>query len=216
VRAFAALIRETVGARTDVTVMFELPDMERVLRERAFWDIYYEHCSYFTPGALARLFRATGFAVTALRKVYDDQYLILEARPAPGPTRGQLAIEDDPAATAGLIESFRQGVALRKARLVADVEHWVADGRRVAIWGSGSKCVSCLTTLGIGPSIAAVVDINPHRHGRFLAGSGHEIVPPAALEVLRPEVVLVMNPIYLDEIRADLAARGLAPELVAL
>ena len=42
-------------------VFFELPDTERVLTEAAFWDIYYEHCSYFTPGSLARLFRRTGF-----------------------------------------------------------------------------------------------------------------------------------------------------------
>ena len=36
---------------------FELPDSRRVFDEVAFWDIYYEHCSYFTPGSLARLFR---------------------------------------------------------------------------------------------------------------------------------------------------------------
>jgi hypothetical protein len=27
------------------------------LKEVAFWDIYYEHCSYFSPGSLAATFR---------------------------------------------------------------------------------------------------------------------------------------------------------------
>ena len=60
------------------------------------------------------------------------------------------------------------------------------------------------------------MDINPHKHGKFLAGSGLEIVSPDALGALRPEVVLVMNSIYSEEIRRDLAARSLHPELIAL
>ena len=67
-----------------VTLFFELPDTERVLDECAFWDIYYEHCSYFTPGSLERLFRRSGFEVTRQWKAFDDQYLMLEARPGAG------------------------------------------------------------------------------------------------------------------------------------
>ena len=55
------------------------------------------------------------------------------------------------------------------------------EGKRVVIWGSGSKAVSFLTTLRVPDLIAAVVDINPHKHGKFLAGTGHEIVGPRAL-----------------------------------
>mgnify|MGYP003554653687 FL=1 len=39
---------------------------------------------------------------------------------------------------------------------------------------------------------------------------------PAFLREVRPDVVIVMNPIYCDEIRADLAAMGLAPEVTAV
>ena len=95
-----------------------------------------------------------------------------------------------------------------------------ARGHRLAIWGSGSKCVSLISALnlsrGLGPQLVAVVDINPHKHGRFLAGSGLQIVSPDALRSLRPEVVLVMNGIYSEEIRHDLAERSLHPELIAL
>ena len=54
---FMRCVRNTVGDRRDTIVFFEVPDVGRVLREQAFWDIYYEHCSYFTLGSLARLFR---------------------------------------------------------------------------------------------------------------------------------------------------------------
>ena len=44
------MVRRAIGDRLDTVVLFELPDVERVLREVAFWDVYYEHCSYFTLG----------------------------------------------------------------------------------------------------------------------------------------------------------------------
>ena len=54
-------VRASLGDRRDVLVFFELPDQERVYDECAFWDIYYEHCTYFTNGALERLFLDCGF-----------------------------------------------------------------------------------------------------------------------------------------------------------
>ena len=44
----------------------------------------YEHVSYFSPGSLARLFRATGFEPLVLELEYDDQYILIEARPGDG------------------------------------------------------------------------------------------------------------------------------------
>ncbi len=90
---FMTLVRRLVGDR-DIPVLFELPDALRVLREGAFWDVYYEHCSYFTPGSLARLFRRTGFDVTDVRLDYDDQYILVEARPA-ATTPGDLGAAGD-------------------------------------------------------------------------------------------------------------------------
>jgi hypothetical protein len=213
---FMRLIRETIGDRTGVSVFFELPDMERVLRDGAFWDIYYEHCTYFTRGSLARLFRATSFDVTALSKAYDDQYLLLDAHPAHGPTEPALAAEDDLAETAALVKDFGKRVDARMNEVRSAIARWKASGSRFAIWGSGSKCVALLSKLGADALPDAIVDVNPHKHGKFLAGSGYEILGPAALEQVRPDAVLVMNAIYTEEIRADLERRGLRPELVPL
>jgi hypothetical protein len=213
---FMQLIRRTIGDRPEVGVFFELPDMERVLRDGAFWDVYYEHCTYFTLGSLSRLFRATGFEVTSLAKAYDGQYLLLDARPTPGPTQAKLPEEFDLEQTAALVKDFSKRVNERMSGIREAVKRWKASGSRFAIWGSGSKCVSLLSKLGDDAQPDAIVDVNPHKHGKFLAGSGYEISSPESLTNVRPDAVIIMNSIYTDEIRTDLEKRGLRPELVAL
>ena len=83
---FIKTVRRAIGNRLDTTVFFQIPDATRIVRDCAFEDIYYEHCSYFTPGSLARLFRRCGFEVLDLATEYDDQYLTIEACPSGSPT----------------------------------------------------------------------------------------------------------------------------------
>jgi len=216
---FVRMIRNTLHEKADTVVFFELPDVERVLEECAFWDMYYEHCTYFTLGSLARLFRACDFELLDLYKVYDDQYLMIECKPISsndGDRGRHFTCEDDLARTDQLVRRFESEIQTKLRGLRADLERWRGQGLKPVVWGSGSKGVSYLTTLGIGDEIEHVVDINPHKHGKYLAGTGHVIVGPDDLSSIQPDVVLVMNPIYVEEIRSDLAKRGLSPQLVPM
>ncbi|MBI4566724.1 MAG: methyltransferase domain-containing protein [Planctomycetes bacterium] len=211
VREFVGMIRRSLDRRPDTIVFFEVPDVGRVLTEHAFWDIYYEHCSYFTLGSLARLFRACGFQILDLHKVFDDQYLVIEARP--GTDGKRFEIEEPVEKTRVDIELFKSWVADRLDGLRGQLDRFRSAGRRAVVWGSGSKAVSYLTTLEIRDELEYVVDINPHKHGKYLAGSGHEIVSPEFLRRYRPDAVIVMNPIYKEEIQADLERLGVRAEL---
>ncbi|MCB9897838.1 MAG: methyltransferase domain-containing protein [Planctomycetes bacterium] len=212
-REFLRRLRGHLEARPDVLVFFELPETLRVLRECAFWDVYYEHCSYFTPGSLARLFRAEGFELLELSLDFGDQYILIMARSADGPTRPSLPLEDDLDETARLVAHFEREAPRQLEAWRARVRGWVAAGRKVAIWGSGSKAVAFLTTLGLGDEIAAMVDVNPHKQGKFMPGTGHEVLAPERLVDVRPDDVIVMNAIYTEEIRAHLQRMGLQPDL---
>lgn len=214
---FMTSIRTAIGDRPDTVVLFELPAVERVLEETAFWDIYYEHCSYFSLGSLARLFRKTGFEVVELSKEYDDQYLLIAAKPSTVPAKGMpLPLEDDmPSLRAG-VDNFRAQYKSLNANWHEKLTQLRESGGKAVIWGSGSKGVSFITNLGISEEIVAAVDINPHKWGKFMVGSNHRIVSPDELKSLNPDLIIAMNPIYIDEIGQELAKLSIDAPLLAL
>jgi SAM-dependent methyltransferase len=214
VRRFVEDIAEVVGGRMQVGILFETPDVRRVLAEGAFWDIYFEHCSYFSLGSHARLFRRAGLDITRLYLAYDDQYIVQYAEPGTGGR--PLPQEDDLAALRVLAAGFPAKVAEIRAHWTDFLRNRSSAGRRVAIWGGGSKGVSFLTTNGFGDEVAQVVDVNPYKQGKFLPGTGHQVIGPEGLKLAAPDVVIVMNRIYLAEVGAQLAKMELYPELVAL
>ena len=214
---FMSTIRRAIGDRPDTVVLFELPAVERVLEEIAFWDIYYEHCSYFSLGSLARLFRKTGFEVVELSKEYDDQYLLIAAKPSSIPAAGDiLPEENDMQALRAGVENFRAGYKKLAEQWRGRLSDLKDTGGKAVIWGSGSKGVSFINNLGVGEELAAAVDINPHKWGKYMVGSNHEIIAPDQLKQVDPNLVVAMNPIYVDEIGADLKKLGVDAPLVAL
>jgi SAM-dependent methyltransferase len=213
---FVSTVRRSVGDRADTIVFFQVPDVTRILREQAFWDIYYEHCSYFSLGSLARLFRRCGFDVIDLWSDYGDQYLMVEARPGRGDGAPPLPQEDDLEMLAQDVARFSVSCQRKLDRWKRNLQELRKSERRVALWGGGSKAVAFLTTLGLRDEIEYVVDINPLKHGTYLAGTGQEVVAPAFLKGYRPDVVIAMNPVYCKEIQRDLDRMGLTAELAAV
>lgn len=217
VYAFVSTVRRSVGERRDATIFFQIPEVRRILRDQAFWDIYYEHCSYFSQGSLARLFRRAGFDVINLWTDYDDQYLMIEARPGGEQVTPPLPQEDDLDALRAEVNLFAGRLPVRLDGWRRRLERYRREGRRVVLWGGGSKGVAFLTTLGAGEDLVQyAVDINPYKEGTYMAGTGQRIVRPEFLREFRPDVVVVMNSIYCQEIRGDLEKMGLDPLLLAI
>jgi len=214
--SFVGLLRETLGPRLEVPVFFEVPDALRILRSGAFWDLYYEHCSYFSAGSLARLFRAQGFDPCQLDVEYDGQYLTMTAFPADSPTPPRFILEEDLETLREAVARFPEVAGAQRSSWREFVRRHRDRGRVVVLWGGSSKAVSFLDHLGPDGGVEAVVDVNPHKHGFFLPGSAVEVVAPEQLKSIRPDVVIVMNAVYEQEIRTSIEALGLSAACVCL
>ena len=200
VNGFLRAVRTWSAANGEAVVLFEVPDAGRILAECAFWDVYYEHSTYFTAATLATAFRAVGLEPSRVDSVYDGQYLLLEARPG-------TVVDPDPATAAPVVQAARTF-----ATATAERVEWAAQSLRalrgdgdLVLWQAGGKALSLLTLTGTTGLVAGVVDVNPEKRGRFLPGTGVEILAPIDLRHVRPRHVVVMNAVYLDEIRETLA-----------
>jgi SAM-dependent methyltransferase len=213
---FVRMVRRAIGDRPESLVFFQIPDMHRVLRDVAFWDIYYEHCSYFSRPSLIWLFQEAGFEVEDVWTDYDDQYLMITARPVDGRPQHDRFDAADVKKVAEDIEHFlaHQSALIRKWK--TNVDSFREQNKRAVVWGSGSKGVAFLTALQANGAIEYVVDINPYRQGKFMAGTGQEIVSPEFLAQYKPDVAIAMNPIYRPEIQADLRRFGLSTDVVTV
>ncbi|MEX2624542.1 MAG: class I SAM-dependent methyltransferase [Acidimicrobiia bacterium] len=210
---FVDLVRQSAVRTTGSVVFFEIPDTDRILEEGAFWDVYYEHCSYFTLPSLANLFRSRGFEVLRLKKGYDDQYLLIDSvvsSPNPDFDKSKVRTVVDRS------ERFRDAAATA-IRGWSDLIAMAADsGRTVALWGASSKAVAFLASVDVEDSISVAVDINPFKQNKYLPGSGLPVIGPETLPTVAPDLVIVMNPIYVPEIRQTLDDLELHPEIHAL
>jgi SAM-dependent methyltransferase len=214
---FVSMVRRSIGDRQDVTVYFDVPDVRRVLAENAFWDIYYEHCSYFSIGSLGRVFRAAGFEILDLHREYDDQYLSIETRPSQRSTTMEiLPQENDLDEMNYYIDSFMKTIHRTTNEWRSRLEELHEQGCKTVLWGSGSKATAFLTTLGISDEVGYVVDINPYRQGKYQAGTGHQIISPKDLCAYQPDMIIAMNPVYCEEIQNTLNELHIDTELVAV
>jgi SAM-dependent methyltransferase len=203
---FLASVR-SVANRKDSVIFFQVPDVDRILAEGAFWDVYYEHCSYLSATSLKKLFVGTGFAVQKIWTGYSGQYLMILASPTD--LESDITCDDADSITAMLRLCGRFAAAAAHSRTAwqSRLRNWAASGQRTVLWGSGSKAVAFLTTLGVHDEVEYVVDINPYRVGKFLPGTGQRIVEPAFLRDYHPDNVVIMNPIYRDEVERELASQ---------
>jgi SAM-dependent methyltransferase len=212
---FMNTIRESV-TESEPVLFFEVPCIVRILDIQAFWDIFYEHCTYYSPGALARLFRKSGFEVKDMYLEYDQQYLFIEGTPANGSTGAEHELEESIEELKELTRKFVEQINKQLGEWRERLGRYKEEGKKVVVWGGGSKSVGFLTQFADLDVIEHVCDINPHMQGNFIPGIGKQYVGPDFLEEYKPDVVIVMNSVYMEEIRKDLADRGLEPEMLGL
>ena len=213
---FLAALRETLRDGSPTTIHFEVPNALFTLKDMGIWDLIYEHCAYFTLNALISVFTRAGFEIVAADEAFGGQFIWVAGRPGSGASNVLLPADQHPAQIRKYANAFgdqyRANVQTWRQRLA----RMQRGGRRVVVWGGGSKGVTFLNVLKDHNDIRYVVDLNPHKQDRFIAGTGQRVVPPEFLHSYSTTDVIVMNPLYRDEINSNIIAMGLSSRLTVV
>jgi hypothetical protein len=197
--------------RPATPILLETPSLEWIARSGAFTDIVYEHCSYFSASSLRRILLGAGFQVGWMELVFDGQYFLVAAHKEDHVPEDALAVPAIGQAVkhfAGVEPRLRESWRARLAE--------AARRGPVAVWGAGAKGVSFTTLLDSGcHRVDCLIDVNPAKQGRFVPLTGHQIVSPETALGRGIVTAFVMNPNYIEEIRARVAALRAPVELIA-
>lgn len=209
---FLINLRHTID-HLDTKVFFEVPDVLYTLRDLGIWDIIYEHCSYFNTSSLTHLLNSCGFKVSELTETFDGQFLCIDVVPVEDLADSKHDY-DDVRGIAHDVDTFSVKYQRKVETWQRKLEEIEKIGQRVVLWGAGSKGVTFLNTLKVDKQIKYVIDINPRKHGKYVPGSGQKIVSPEFLHEYKPDIVIIMNTIYNNEIRQITKKMNVTAKLV--
>lgn len=207
IEGFALLIAD------DGVVTFEFPHLVSLIRNNQFDTIYHEHYSYLSVTALLPIFEKHGLKVISVDKLSTHGgsiriYVVpaLSPRITSDSVASVLAEEATLDPREQLVWESLQNRTLRvKIDLLNELIKCKKDGLMVAAYGAAAKGNTLLNYLGADSDlIEYVVDLNPHKQGKYLPGSRIPIVGIEDLMEKQPDVLLVLPWNLADEIKLQL------------
>lgn len=173
-------------------IYIESPCFDWIIKHTAFYDIFYEHCNYFTLDVL----NASFGKVFESGRFFGGQYLYVIA---------DLSTFHYP--NGALLRKYSElDMNTEIALFIQKVKKYAS----IFLWGAGAKGATFCNLLvknNVYPE--AVVDINPKKQNRYIGLAGVPVISPEfCVEKLSERnhesggaVVLVMNPNYFAEIK---------------
>ena len=180
--SFLQLLRDANGGSGRIYI--EVPCLDWIFEHKAWFDIFYEHVNYFRLTDFYRMFDQ----IHDCGHLFGGQYLYLVAELSS--LRSPVYDADDPVRF--------------PADFTRQVDAPISLGNRCAVWGGASKgVIFTLLKTRAGYAVDVVIDINPAKQGKYMAGTGVQVRSPDQVlsELPHGSTVFVMNSNYLEEIK---------------
>ena len=180
-------------------IFIEVPSLEWIIQKKAFWDIFYEHCNYFTFRSLGSIFQKAEQGL-----LFNGQYMYLLADLRKLRTHIKPAMTDQIRSDQIRSDQISYQFLLFKEHL-KDYQKFVDTHRGMLVWGGGAKgAIFVNLTDPDQEYISYVVDINPKKQNQYIAKTAHKIVDPEFLNDIKEGDILIMNENYYDEVKKDI------------
>ena len=174
----------------------EVPDLDWILNNRAYFDLFHEHVNYFRAQDFNRfkdglVFSSKSFGGQYLSVIIDLSYVC----------------NSEPQNHFQLDEALQMAFA-GLSKFESEAYDKLASVNDIVIWGAASKGVifAAKAPEKIKKRLKFAIDINPSKHNQFMPISGVKVLnSKTGLERLDPSaLVIIMNPNYEREILQSL------------
>lgn len=213
---FLNLIRRNLDNSPDTIVYIEVPYANYTFEERVIWNVVYEHKAWYTPESFVYQFEKCGFEVLSVAPCWNNEFLGIEVKPRMTPQFPSYPSSEKIEKLSQTISDFEKDFRKQMDESQLEIEEIKRDCLTVAAWGAGARAVSFFNLFDLLEEVPFIVDINVKRHGKFLPGSGQEIVAPEFLLEYQPDLIIVTNPTYANEIISHARSLGLESEFWVL
>lgn len=192
-------IRKLVNKNGGMKAFVETPDVNWILENEVWFDFCYEHCSYFSPTSLQYVLQYSGLQLNDIKSVFNSQYLWAII----GGLKDQFVHEKQKKELDSVLDrakrySINEPIKLEK---YYEMLRQLKKTGEIAIWGAGAKGNMFLNVLDKGSEcVSMVIDINPAKANKYVAGTGHKVILPRELKKENIKNILLMNGNYYTEV----------------
>ena len=196
-------------------ITMEFPHLMQLIDNNQFDTIYHEHFSYLSFTTVKKIFEAAGlelFDVDEISthggslRIYAKHKEDASKEISPNVTVLLKKEEDKGISTLSYYDNFQQKALQVKFDMTTFLIEQKKSGKRVAAYGAAAKGNTLLNYCGIkNDLIEYVIDLNPHKQGKWMPASHIPIYNEDYLKSDKPDFVIILPWNLKDEITAQLS-----------
>jgi len=172
--------------------LIEVPNFEKSIKERRYYDVFSDHVAYYTKKTLIKLLELHNFEIVEIFNTFNDEFLVVFFRKNQNYS----------------VNKFIKDFAIYKKDFRKTLDKLKKENKTIAFWGAGGKGNAILSLCDIRKEeIKHVIDSDINKIGKHTIGTHIKIVSPSILYKEKIDTIIITAMAFASEIIQDLKSK---------